>query len=531
MQTLSRPKLCRRNLTRDRGVHSNCRSRIAAAFLAVVSLPASAAILHVSTVSPSPAPPYAEWATAANTIQDAVDAAQVGDTILVNDGLYAIGGRSVDGGNSGNRVAIDRAISVQSVNGPGVTVIDGVNSVRCAYVGNSAVLSGFTLTKGFAFAAGGVQSEASGAVTNCHIAGNSAFRGGGGALGGTLYNCTLTGNRSRTGGGAHSATLYNCTLTSNSSALDGGGATGSSLYFCTLTDNSAEDGGGVSSSSTLYNCTLANNRCGRNGGGAEFSTLHNCTLTGNIGGPGGGTFVCSLYNCTLTGNSSGGGSGGGAYGGTLYNCVLTGNSSGANGGGAYGGGTLYNCLLTGNSAAVGGGGSSDCTLYNCTVSGNTSGLVPGGGVLRSILNNCIVYFNTAPDGPNYDPASTFSYSCTTPLPLSGVGNIGDEPGFVDPAGLDYHLLLGSPCINAGNNQDWMIGATDLDGNPRISWGTVDMGAYEFLVPALGPWTSHGKYVSAVARVGVEFVARGLITEAQKDAFVSAAANSDVGKPK
>src|SRR5580765_410362 len=59
MQTVSRPKLCLRNLTRDRGVQSNCRSRIAAALLAIVSLPASAAILHVSTVSPSPTPPYA----------------------------------------------------------------------------------------------------------------------------------------------------------------------------------------------------------------------------------------------------------------------------------------------------------------------------------------------------------------------------------------------------------------------------------------------------------------------------------------
>ena len=47
--------------------------------------------------SPSPAPPYASWQTAAHTIQEAVDAAQPGETILVNDGVYATGGKAVYG--------------------------------------------------------------------------------------------------------------------------------------------------------------------------------------------------------------------------------------------------------------------------------------------------------------------------------------------------------------------------------------------------------------------------------------------------
>ena len=44
---------------------------------------------------------------------------------------------------------------------------------------------------------------------------------------------------------------------------------------------------------------------------------------------------------------------------------------------------------------------------------------------------------------------------------------------------DYRLLPSSPCIDKGINQDWMLDATDLAGNPRILNGTVDMGAYEF----------------------------------------------------
>jgi hypothetical protein len=48
---------------------------------------------------------------------------------------------------------------------------------------------------------------------------------------------------------------------------------------------------------------------------------------------------------------------------------------------------------------------------------------------------------------------------------------------------DYRLSASSPCIDAGENEDWMWTATDLDGNPRVFYGglslTVDMGAYEY----------------------------------------------------
>jgi hypothetical protein len=50
-----------------------------------------------------------------------------------------------------------------------------------------------------------------------------------------------------------------------------------------------------------------------------------------------------------------------------------------------------------------------------------------------------------------------------------------------------------------------------------------------LVPASWPWKNHGEYVSAVTHVAGEFMAQGLITEAQKGEIVSAAARSDVGK--
>jgi len=93
-----------------------------------------------------------------------------------------------------------------------------------------------------------------------------------------------------------------------------------------------------------------------------------------------------------------------------------------------------------------------------------------------------VYYNGASYGPNYDEGySTLNYCCTTPMPPSGVGNITNAPLFMDYAGGNLRLQSNSPCINAGNNA-YVVGSTDLDGNPRIVGGTVDIGAYEYQTP-------------------------------------------------
>jgi hypothetical protein len=105
--------------------------------------------------------------------------------------------------------------------------------------------------------------------------------------------------------------------------------------------------------------------------------------------------------------------------------------------------------------------------------------VNGGGAYGNWLSNRIVYFNTAPVGANYGPlSSALSYSCTTPLPTNGMGNITNAPLFVDYASGDLRLQSNSPCINAGDNA-FVSGPTDLDGNPRIVGGMVDLGAYEY----------------------------------------------------
>jgi len=400
-------------------------------------------VFYVAATSPNPQPPYASWATAATNIQDAVNAAEsAGAAVLVNNGVYPGG------------VSVTRPLTLRSVDGPRSTIINGGGTNRCVSLTDGASLTGFTLTNGSQNGyGGGVYCASTNAfLTNCLIVGNLGYwHGGGGAYGGTLYNCTLSGNSVAGsdcyGGGAGGSTLYNCTLSGNSASEPGGS-------------------GGGAFSCTLYNCTLSDNWAGDSGGGADGCTLYNCTLSGNwVSNPfapyeqGGGACSCTLYNCTLSGNSAD--TGGGAYAGTLYNCTLRGNSADT-GGGAYAG-TLYNCTLSGNSA----------------VAYQGSGGV-GGGAYSCTLYNCIVYFNTSSGATNFDSSSILNYCCTTPLPTNGVGNITNAPF---SANGNLRLQSNSPCINAGNNA-YVTTATDLDGNPRIVGGTVDMGAYECQSPAL-----------------------------------------------
>jgi hypothetical protein len=338
--------------------------KLFATWVMLVSGDALAATHYVDLNGTNATPPYANWATAATNIQDAVDAAVAGDEIVVTDGIY-------------HPLVVRKPLTLRSINGPHLTTIDGGGSGSCAYLLTNASLSGFTLTNGNSSAGGGVFCSSSMAViSNCVITGNRAVSSipgyGGGANGGTLHNCLLNNNVANGGGGAANCTLNDCTLTGNLALVSGcSGAPG---------------------------------------------------CTGFYGGAGGGAYQCALQNCTLVGNTA-----------------------------------------------------SAPPLAPSTLCGGASG---------SRLNNCVIYFNT---GGDCDSSCALNYCCTTPQPNTSVGNITNAPLFLDTNGwVDLHLQSNSPCINAGNNSyltnSYLANSFDLDGNPRIAGGTVDIGAYEFQAP-------------------------------------------------
>jgi len=69
-----------------------------------------------------------------------------------------------------------------------------------------------------------------------------------------------------------------------------------------------------------------------------------------------------------------------------------------------------------------------------------------------------------------------SYSDVGPFGFGGHMNFTSDPLFVDPANGDYHLLAGSPCIDAPSAATGVL--LDLDGNVRDA--NPDIGAYEFM---------------------------------------------------
>jgi PKD repeat protein len=415
-------------------------------------------IHYVSLDSTNPVTPYLTWNTAATDIQSAADAAFIGGTVLVSNGVYNAGGRIVRGTLT-NRLAVTRPMTVISLNGPAATLIqgwqvgatNGNGAIRCVYATNGVVLSGFTLTNGATLAASddGFQQQGGGLASESTAV--------------TVSNCVITACLAGdTGGGVQSGTLVDCVIAGCSSVNAAGGAASAVLTRCQINGNRSWTGGGVSGC-TLSNCVMSANAAGY-GGGADSSQLFHCTLTGNLAtdggnGAGGGTLSCNVYNCVLSGNHAD--NGGGAYE-FWWNWWWSPKA-------------LYNCALYNNTAAIAGGGAGGCTLINCTVTGNSAGSI-GGGTDGCGLLNSIVYYNQAPNGTNFNGSalSGINYSCTLPL-ADGESNIISAPLLADT----LHLAANSPCIGKGSTN--YSSGTDIDGQmwqapPSIGCDEFDSGS-------------------------------------------------------
>jgi hypothetical protein len=439
---------------------------LAAIISAVMSFAvrSSAATLYVSQTSPEPSPPYSTPETAAHNIQDAVDVANDGDTVLVEPGDYGVT----------NTITVTHAVRLQSTGGASQTFLTAYGSV-CLSISNAlAVADGFSLRVGTGDPRGA--NLFGGTIQNCNFTNFYAYFGSIVMSGGTVSNVIVWYYRGHAGGAAVSCS-------------DSGLITDSQIL------GKAPVGSGASA------VALVNSR------------LQNSVITGTGGSPHTSGVAVSavsstIVGCTISGNYNLG-QGGGAYlqDSLMDRCIVTGNTSGGDDPGSGGGGifetnsVIRNSLIVNNGVVIGDGGAiyggygggvhmQGGALLDCTVSGNTTvnfADLPGAGAGiyvegNGAVTNSIIYFNSfsgaSASSSNFNAGpGIFDHCCTAPDP-GGSGNITQDPQFVDMTNGNFHLASTSPCVDAGVVQAWMTGAQALDGNPRTKGGKVDMGAYE-----------------------------------------------------
>ena len=332
--------------------------------------------------------------------------------------------------------------------------------------------------------------------------------------------CTFSGNVCESGygclrrgsSGKHPVSLYGCTFSDNRAkygaaiALAVGNKTllASNCVFTANSDTTATTGGviyrGGNSNMATYRVDLVDCEFSGNGGNSVFihgpnnttvsftNALTRCRFVSNstasnvINVPNG---ILLADGCTFTNNVM--------ENGTVLRC-------GVNNPGVGTTNRIVNCLFAKNTLS--GTSSTQPTALsltygiaeNCTIADNKSsstasskkGSVWGSGYPATTFLTCIFSGNDndSTKWNNYTAArNSFVDFSNKNLDASNIGKSASaDPGFVDAANGDYTLLKTSVCRNAGANQPWMAGATDLRNNrkiPRINEGIVDLGCYEW----------------------------------------------------
>ncbi|MHC4943703.1 MAG: NosD domain-containing protein [Planctomycetota bacterium] len=405
------------------------------------------------------------------TIQSAIGSYMVkdGDTVLVRPGTYV---ENID--------FLGKAIRVQSEQGPEVTIIDGGNPSNPDFgtvvifkggESRTSVLEGFTIQNGTGSGAPGVLYFAGGiacvksapTIRNNIICNNQATGDGGGIF---CYEASpliedniISYNETELHGAgiacmeSSAAEILNNTIHENRGGTMlgngwGGGIGGknSSVYIADndIHNNYAHTGGGgvwfKNSSPVIVDNRIHDNESEWRGGGiyigghSESSCVKNNLIHDNTSLTGGGMHYTESYLADLACN-------------TIVNntAIHTGGGLHINTAGTE---EITNSIIFGNTAA------------------QAAELWVGGGTDLTVAYCCV---GTGPGTHWAEPGSTL---------IQGAGMIDEPPQFVAPAEEDFHLLYTSPCRDAGTNSG-NLDSEDFEGDPRIVYGTIDMGADEF----------------------------------------------------
>ncbi|MBI5352063.1 MAG: BMP family ABC transporter substrate-binding protein [Chloroflexi bacterium] len=502
------------------------------------------------------------------TLQDALTTAVSGAEIWVAAGthmptsgtdrtisFWMPAGVGIYGGFAGTeteRNQRDFEINVTTLSGdigtPGDNSDNSGHVVVADAIDNTAVLDGFTITKGnasaggpFVYGGGIWANDCSPTIRNIILSDNSAQNGGGGLA--TFYcspnliNVSFENNLASggMGGGMFSnqtsaPSLTNVTF-NNNSASSGGGLflnydSDAILDGVVFSGNTATDGGGMykasTSNPTLTNVIFSDNSAIFNGGGmhndGDSLALTDVTFSNNSANCGGGMFNESsnptIMNTTFSDNLANLGTCGG---GGMFNHQSS--------------PTLTNATFSGNSATLYGGGlyngsSSDPTLTNVTFSGN-SATDNGGGIYNydsnPAIHNTILWGNTAPSGAQIyeDGTSTATVNegvleggcpagstCTNIITTDPyLDTLASNGGFTQTMALG----TGSSAMEAGD--DATCAATDQRGIARPQGAHCDIGAYEYEYSAkVGMITD----VAGIADQGINYMAYQGLLQAEAD---------------
>ena len=387
---------------------------------------------------------------AVDNLQAAVNAANSGDTVLVQAGTYEGNftmkdGVYVSGGWNEDFTAQTKHASIldAKANGRVLNQPDTFNTLT--------IWDNFTIQNGKLTAAGsqnlgsGVALMPKGRVINCLIQ-NNTFDYSGNCIGGGI-------------------------------GQDSGDRNDTCAINCIVRNNVASHGGGVRIRGVILNSVIEYNKTTTNAAGGmhlQGGAAYNCIIRFNesLKDLGGVRLygACDLVNCLIVGNKSAGKVGGvqageGNAASNIINCTIAGNEQATTGGDA-----VYCGLRSNNKNATQYNGK---FFVNNVVYGNKA----GGEVQAEQVHTYIEHYVTN---------GTFANNA-----FQGVANLGatyiqlsaeNGPQFNE----NYGFAWTSPLYNAGSNDvvAKILGDKDVYGNARKQGEKIDLGAVEHTVHTL-----------------------------------------------